>query len=140
MATNCAIAVAHGDNFKVIYCHFDGYLDGVGNILHRYYNSPRANQLVSLGDLSILAKDIEPPIGAKHSFDNPIPDVCVFYVRDRGMEGLVYQTFCGVDSFSEYIQSYEFVYIMINDTWYVITDGRKFGDKKELSKVLNVNA
>lgn len=71
MSTRSTIAVQH-DNGKVsaVYCHFDGYLEGVGAKLSEYFSEPTTAQaLVALGDLSCVKSDI----GA-----------CVAYHRDRG--------------------------------------------------------
>ena len=52
MATRSRVAVMHGDVCKSVYCHFDGYLQYTGEILHKHYDSTKANLLVSLGDNS----------------------------------------------------------------------------------------
>ena len=64
MGTRSVIAVMHGTNAKAVYCHWDGYLEHNGKILQEHYNSVKANELVSLGDLSCL----RPNIGEKHAF------------------------------------------------------------------------
>lgn len=80
MSTNSIIGVMHGDRCKYIYCHWDGYLSHNGKILLEHYDSAKANQLVALGNLSILAQDI----GNKHPFDNhaEFDNMCLFYGRD----------------------------------------------------------
>lgn len=37
MSTRCLIAVRNEDVLTVIYCQFDGYLDGVGLVLNTHY-------------------------------------------------------------------------------------------------------
>lgn len=133
MSTNSLIGVVHGDNFKVVYCHFDGYLSGVGAMLDKYYDSPAANHLVALGDLSYLAKTIVPAKDSTHSFDTPAPDVCVFYGRDRDEANCEFETLCGEAEFNSYIEDYPYTYIMFNDQWYYITQGKTFADKRLLS-------
>jgi hypothetical protein len=64
MGTRSVIGVYHGGNAKAVYCHWDGYLDHNGRILLDHYDSPRANELVALGDLSSL----RPEIGEQHPF------------------------------------------------------------------------
>ena len=64
MATRSAIGVMHGDNCKMVYCHWDGYLEHNGEILQKHYDSPKANHLVALGNLSSL----RPNIGEQHPF------------------------------------------------------------------------
>jgi hypothetical protein len=145
MATRSAIGVMHGDNCKMVYCHWDGYLEHNGEILQKYYDSPKANHLVALGNLSSL----RPNIGEQHPFskyeiNEKSPDVdalialyseaeskgwSTFYGRDRGEEDQGYTTFTKfTDAVNYYKDMYcEFIYIMHNDTWYVTS-----GDMSEL--------
>ncbi len=137
MSTNSLIGVTHGDNFKMIYCHFDGYLTGVGAMLHKHFDSPRANHLVALGDLSVLAENICAPADSNHSFDTPTPGVCVFYGRDRNDDvDQEFDTLVGVDEFNEYISEFAYTYLMHNDQWYVIRAGETFAEAKLLEDEL----
>jgi hypothetical protein len=85
MSTRSFIAITNGDiNYTAVYCHSDGYIEGVGQMLHTYYNSPvAARDLVYLGDLSRVGPLSEPIPGNLHSFDNPANGVTVAYYRDR---------------------------------------------------------
>jgi hypothetical protein len=124
MSTRASIAVSHGGNIKAIYCHFDGYLEHVGKMLHEHYNSARANHLVSLGDLSQLHELIEPVFG-DHSYNDPEDSVCIFYGRDRGDKDVSWQSF---DNVKDWLGSYDadFFYIMDKGVWYVQpTKGRR---------------
>lgn len=64
MSTRSNIAIQTVEGIKAIYCHFDGYLEGVGKILQEYYDTEeRVNQLIKLGDIRSLQEnlsDIEP--------------------------------------------------------------------------------
>ena len=84
MGTRSAIGVMHGDKAKVVYCHWDGYLEHNGRILFDHYDSAKANHLVALGNISSLDKNIEIPEGVEHSFDKSAKGITVFYGRDRG--------------------------------------------------------
>ena len=43
---------------RSIYCHFDGYIAGVGKTLLNHYTDPeKVNDLMRLGDLSSLGKE-----------------------------------------------------------------------------------
>jgi hypothetical protein len=145
MATRSAIGVMHGDNCKMVYCHWDGYLEHNGEILQKYYDSPKANHLVALGNLSSL----RPNIGEQHPFSkyeindkSPNVDALIalyeeadskgwstFYGRDRGQEDEDYRTFTKFTDAVQYYQNcgVEFIYIMHNDTWYVTS-----GDMTEM--------
>lgn len=87
MSTRSVIQV--GD--KAIYCHSDGYPDGVGAHLQRHYtDKDKAEKLVSHGAMSSIGA----VIGDKVDFndravtDGNLPDgswgQCRFYHRDRG--------------------------------------------------------
>ena len=73
MATRSNIAIENQDgSVSAIYCHFDGYIDGVGKILQENYNTrEEMEQLIALGDISSLGKTIEETVA---------------YHRDRGEE------------------------------------------------------
>ena len=54
-----------------IYCHFDGYPEGVGQTLLDHWTTlAKVNRLIKLGDLSSLGSEI----GKKHDFDTHLPD------------------------------------------------------------------
>jgi len=128
MATRSVIGVMHGDLCKAVYCHWDGYLAHNGKILYQHYNSVKANELVSIGDLSSLGKDI----GVKHPFSSIdagisyedynalYSDMCNFYGRDRGEEAW-FKTFLSYDELLEYykVSGVEYIYIMKDNVWYV---------------------
>ena len=85
MSTNARIGKLLPDGtIKHIYTHFDGYVEGgVGETLVDHYNEVTViDELLSLGDLSVLGASIHPK--GEHSFDNREHGVCVFYGRDRG--------------------------------------------------------
>lgn len=56
MSTRSNIAIKEKDGkVKVVYCHFDGYYDGVGKTLLEHYNSEKlARQIIETGDFSSL--------------------------------------------------------------------------------------
>lgn len=60
MSTRSSIAVKHVDGtVSAVYCHFDGYLDGVGKTLIDEHNTfEAAEALVALGDLSTVVKHV----------------------------------------------------------------------------------
>jgi len=133
MATRSMIGVMHGDKCKAVYCHWDGYLAHNGRILFEHYDSPKANELVSLGDISSLGKEI----GEKHpfsyfdlpeemrnmtqgQFEEKFGNMTTFYGRDRDETDIDFKTF---NSFKELIiaasgRGAEYVYIMKDGQWY----------------------
>lgn len=86
MSTRSIIGVTQKDlTIKAIYCHFDGYLSGVGQTLADHYQDPaKIEALINLGDLSSLGEEI----GEKHEFGVKIEEPwCTAYGRDRGEQG-----------------------------------------------------
>ena len=121
MSTRSAIGVMHGDNCKAIYCHSDGYLSYNGKVLLANYDSAKANQLVAMGDMSVLGKEI----GVKINFDNRmeyegdnIAKQCRFYGRDRGETGIEFKTFFNDQELFEGIDA-EYFYVMKDGVWFV---------------------
>ena len=129
MSTNSRIAVMHGTVCKSIYCHWDGYLEHNGRILHEHYDSSQANHLVALGNLSSL----KATIGEKHAFSQfevPTEEVdaflaltenmCTFYGRDRGEKNFEHKVAHTFEDFLEQCEccSAEYYYVMENGQWY----------------------
>ena len=68
MSTRSIIAAydAGAASFASIYCHFDGYPEGVGAMLTAHYtDEAKIRELLALGDISTL----NPEIGEPHDFD-----------------------------------------------------------------------
>jgi predicted CxxxxCH...CXXCH cytochrome family protein len=83
MSTRSRIGIINKDKTVTsIYCHFDGYPEGVGKTLKQHWmDTKKIKKLLKLGNLSILGKEI----GKKQNFDSPSnTDWCLTYGRDRG--------------------------------------------------------
>jgi len=95
MGTRSMIAIQnpYSKDIRAVYCHWDGYLEHNGSLLHKHYSaSPKVNNLIALGDISSL----RPEIGEKHAFshletpmdeeayDKLYGNMTTFYTRDRG--------------------------------------------------------
>jgi hypothetical protein len=152
MGTRSRIGVMHGDKVKSIYCHYDGYLEGVGATLLQHYDSARANHLVALGDASTIGE----VIGEEHPFspfDLPVEfegmsltdfnarfgNMCTFYGRDRGESNTEFKV---AQTFAEFLDQCdncgaEFYYIMRDGVWYC---GTTYEVTNSLSKKLTVLA
>ena len=132
MGTRSRIGVMHGDVCKSVYCHWDGYLEHNGRILQEHYGSdqsPKANHLVALGDISSLGKEI----GEKHAFSQfelraeevqaykeLTENWTTFYGRDRGEEGVEFATDHTFAAFLNRVQGCgaEYYYILKDGVWY----------------------
>ena len=86
MATRSRIGIENENGtISSIYCHFDGYPDGVGATLEEHYsNKQKLRMLINLGDISILGEQVSTM--DEHSFNNRKEGVTVAYHRDRGEE------------------------------------------------------
>lgn len=87
MSTRSSLSVKH-TNGKIytVYCHWDGHPEHHMDILENCYNNQfSAEQLINLGDISVLDRSLECPVG--HSFDHPVEGYCIAYGRDRQEEG-----------------------------------------------------
>ena len=84
MATRSRIGIENEDGtISSIYCHFDGYPDGVGATLEEHYsNRQKLRMLINLGDISTLGEQVSTM--DEHSFDNRKEGITVAYHRDRG--------------------------------------------------------
>lgn len=87
MSTRSVIAATLKDGtVAAVYCHSDGYLDGVGKTLHEHWQDTREiAKLIGLGNLSCLGETV----GKRHSFEKKYNSktgeiYTTAYARDRG--------------------------------------------------------
>jgi hypothetical protein len=117
VGTRSRIGILNDDKTVTsIYCHWDGYPDGVGRTLFHHYREPeKIRQLIALGDLSILGSEI----GEKHAFDdrsNCDGKVCTAYGRDRGEQDIDAVT----HHRNQWPESgWEYLYLYQRGRWYV---------------------
>lgn len=94
-----------------VYCHYDGYLEGVGDTLKNHYTNPdKIHELIGLGSLSILREEI----GEKQDFSDReksrTNQWTLAYHRDRGEE-LVIEEF---DDMYSIDGNYVYLYVYTN--------------------------
>ena len=109
MSTRSNIAVELKDSKKVktVYCHFDGYIQGVGQTLVENYKSyDDAVSLLQFGGISSLGNNLKETS---------------FYSRDWGRKD---------DNCVEYQNEFAFIYDMTGSTWieyiYLFKDNKWF--------------
>lgn len=113
MATRSLIGVLNTDaTVDYIYCHWDGYPEHNGRILVEHYaDMDKVNELIKLGDLSVLGKEI----GEKQDFDNRTEGWCLAYGRDRGEKNTSVRTQHYNDIVKD--QNVDYVYVFDGDYW-----------------------
>ena len=138
MATRSTIALEYADGtVDQIYCHWDGYLEHNGQILLQHYMDPfKVQELVNLGDLSSLRKDIgekhafsyfDLPDSEKEAFEKLTENMCTFYGRDRNETGVAYKAFKDFEDYKANHQCEEYEYILRKDgNWYVSQYGNDY--------------
>ena len=123
MGTRSTIALEYADGtVEQVYCHWVGYLAHNGQILQEYYSNPFIlRDLIDLGDLSSL----RPTVGTKHAFSQfelraeevagfklLTEDMCTFYGRDRGEDGVSAKKFASYEDYLMNHQYEEYEYIL----------------------------
>jgi len=109
MATRSRIAIENESGIvKSIYCHFDGYIDGVGKVLFEHYDKEKLEKLIELGDISVLGTSTENTIA---------------YHRDRG-EDLHTTSYLNVEGLFElgFGSSVEYVYCLTKDGIWLVNE------------------
>ena len=104
MGTRSRVGVMHGEVIKSVYCHYDGYLEYTGEILHKYYDSTLANALIARGDNS----------GVKETLEE------MNFYADRGEEGVSWQVAHSFEEFLEQVDrcAGEYYYVLQHGVWY----------------------
>jgi hypothetical protein len=114
MSTRSRIAIEKESGIvNSIYCHFDGYISGVGKTLFNHYDKEKLQKLIELGDISSLGESIIDTVA---------------YCRDRG-EDLNFTTFPNVEDLFDYgfESGIEYVYCLTKDgIWLVNRCGSSY--------------
>jgi len=103
MATRSTIAMSVPDGVRAVYCHWDGYPEGVGQTLQDHYSEAiKVAELLEKGDISGLNSTLE---------------TSVFYV-DRGEE-LKVNTFKSTSEWIDWAErcGCEFAYLYDGVAW-----------------------
>jgi hypothetical protein len=135
MATRSTIAIENNDGtVSQVYCHWDGYLEGVGKTILEHYNTREAvEKLLAGGSISSLGEyvsDDEKSFNKKYDDED---DYTVYYTY-RG-EDIVIEEFESLSDYEENHQYEEFEYIFTQDNvWSVFFNGDWHDLELELSE------
>lgn len=118
MATRSIIGKLNPDNtVTFIYCHYDGYPNGVGKTLKEHYlTEGKVNQLLELGDLSKLGEEI----GYQQKFDDRkthVKEFCLAYGRDRGEPDIDAQSISLDEYLKEDVRGEDYKYLYRDGKW-----------------------
>ncbi|TPR49248.1 hypothetical protein DY037_05560 [Apilactobacillus micheneri] len=128
MSTNSMIIAKDEDGiYRGIYSHWDGYIEGNGAILNKYYtNLSKINKLINLGSVSSLTPEV--------------PDTKDFLNNENGASCI--SLFSSVKSIiNEYKDDIfiEYIYIFEDNTWSVmVNNGETLGDIVPLDLALSL--
>jgi hypothetical protein len=131
MSTRSRIAIENQNgSVTSVYCHFDGYISGVGAVLQKHYtNRSKVEQLIALGSISYIAENVSPT--GEHSFAQPEKGVVVAYHRDRDEEFDQQINQSVPDLFNCIYQSgEEFIYCFTKDNIWLVSDSGPVVDLK----------
>jgi hypothetical protein len=126
MATRGNIGIVNEDgSITAIYVHWDSYPEYVGKMLLNHYNDVGIiNELLDLGNLSILSESLYSTTGInlysdnnRHTFNNPQDGVCVAYGRDRGDTGTNSRTFEDLGEYEHFGSVVDYQYLYDNGKW-----------------------
>lgn len=123
---------------RAIYCHADGFIQGVGaSLVEHYATAKRVDALLTLGDLSELGADI----GTRQDWAAPRARrsdgtalSCVAYSRDRG-DAFMLRRYTTVEAFLDAAHSVDADYVYLFDAgeWYVVNG---LGERRQVAEAL----
>lgn len=125
MSTRSNIGILNPDGtVDAVFCHWDGYPNGVGVILRDYYTSEeKVRKLISVGAIDTLDENIDPDPSQPHCIYSMQEGVCAFYCRDsEEHHDLEIFHFNSIDDFLDLScgnRFYaEYLYYRYGDIWY----------------------
>ncbi len=130
MSTQATIAYAEKSDNTIkltsIYVHGDGYIEHTGKILLEHYKTPEiVQELIALGDMSHIGKNIYPNPKKIHKFGMAQDNTCVAYHRDRGEDWSDVKPQVETHSIDFDMDEWckkectSYVYVFLDGKWYV---------------------
>jgi len=89
MGTRSYIGKVINGRVHSIYCHWDGYPEGVGSVLLQYYDSEKVDGLLKLGGISSLQETVEESAVKAYHEDVNV-DIREDYFSNDGDYGIEY--------------------------------------------------
>lgn len=109
MSTRSTIAVVHPDgSVSQVDCHFDGYVDGVGAMLHNHYNDyDSAAALIAKGSIISLESTLLQS---------------EFYAQERDEYDLEIYHYESYEDYYYNLQREEYNYVFVEGEWFWLTE------------------
>jgi len=161
MATRSRIGIVNEDGtVSSIYCHWDGYVEGVGAYLVNFYTDrDKVKALIDLGAISCLRQEVAPPpvfdtddenvvngekiltkfgvMSRNHTFDKPMEGVTVAYHRDRGEDYISPRVDKSLDDyFQDDIEEYGYAFTL-DGVWLYKSGYSEEGDEGYIPRPVN---
>ena len=130
MGTHGRIGIVLNDgSVKSIYNHWDSYPSYLGKmLLDNYKDEGKVSKLIELGDCSSVSEEVDIPEGMKHTFNEPLDNVTISYMRDHGEKGCKARIDNSEKDFWE-SNIEEYGYLFKDGKWFVATSHGRY-DKK----------
>lgn len=136
------------ETIESISCYTDGKYQNNGlNLFENFQDLSKVKELISLGNLHYLKKNISAPENTFHDFENRHEEVCLFYGRDRGDTDYKCKKFNSLQDFinSKKVKSLIstvddvcYIFNEIDEQWYTLNSYSQ--EIERLSGVLLENA
>lgn len=147
MSTSCSISLKKNNQFKSIYCHNDGYLEGVGKMLvNNYKTDSDVEKLLALGDLSSIGrlpvdKSFLWDVNANSKDWLKLSDKYCRSYRSRGDTGVDATINSTLEQIADNYPHCSYHYVFDNGNWYYMTynnDKLKLVSKNKVEEGINM--
>ena len=126
MSTRSLIGKMREDGtVEAVYCHHDGYPEGVGRTLSDFYGEREVDALLALGDVSSLGEEpVSDPSMWKGPFGSASSDFGCPSYRDRGEKGTDAKTYPDDEAYVRAMpdRGVEWAYLFCDSEW-LVSDG-----------------
>ncbi len=125
MATRSNIGARQKDgSIKVVYCHWDGYPEGVGATLAEHYTDPaKVEALLNLGDFSSLGSTIEETYAGSYAQRGEVgTEARTYQNEDEWTESAMLSDaeYLYLFEFDQYSDAYEWSFFSVSPRWHKI--------------------
>ena len=122
MATRSNIGARQKDGtIKAVYCHWDGYPEGVGTMLAEHYTDPeKVARLLDLGGFSSLGETIENTYASSYARGGEVGTEAQTYKDEDEWQAVALDggiEFLYLFEFDEYADAYEWNFFAVSPRW-----------------------